>query len=280
MTSMPLLPATPHHGDQIPLSTDLPGSGGAERWHRLLGQTIVRNVSHATLEPFLPEPDKATGAAVIVAPGGGFKFLSMDNEGWPIARWLAERGIAAFVLKYRLNETPEEDVGFGAVLQAMLAAAHSRNTEMPALTEPRATADAMAAVRLVRANAVRWGVDPARVGILGFSAGAITALDAVVAGGGDARPSFLGYVYGPMVTVPVPIEAPPMFTALALDDPLFGHQGFGLVDAWRRAGAPVELHAYERGGHGYGMGTEGTTTTGTMDQFVAWMQARGLLARR
>ena len=87
-------------------------SVASESWFRQDGRPFVRNVTQATLQPFLPDPSKATGAAVIVAPGGGFLMLSMDNEGWAVARALADQGIAAFVLKYRLRPTPAETAGF------------------------------------------------------------------------------------------------------------------------------------------------------------------------
>ena len=99
--------ATPAQPDAIALGTGpLPGAKAQESWHTQYGSQFARNVTVATLTPFLPDPAKATGAAVIVAPGGGFKTLSMDNEGWDAAKALAAKGVAAFVLKYRLNQTP------------------------------------------------------------------------------------------------------------------------------------------------------------------------------
>lgn len=239
------------------------------------GQRIVRNVTRPTITPFLPEPSKATGAAVIVAPGGAFKMLSMDSEGWDVAKWLAQHGVAAFVLKYRLNETPQDEAAF---LQEMAKLAGRRDTGGgPPLEEPRATADAQEALRSVRSNAAKWKIDPARVGMIGFSAGAMTALNAALAA--NDQPAFFGYIYGPMTAITVPDKAPPMFAALAIDDNPFGRQGFAIVESWRKAGRPVELHAYERGGHGFGMGIAGTTTTQLMDEFLVWMKSRGLLTR-
>ncbi|BDT56686.1 hypothetical protein MasN3_01800 [Massilia varians] len=96
--------AIPAQPDAIVLGTgELPGAATKESWHSQYGSVFARNVTLATLTPFLPDPAKATGAAVIVAPGGGFRTLSMNNEGWDVARALADRGVAAFVLKYRLN---------------------------------------------------------------------------------------------------------------------------------------------------------------------------------
>jgi acetyl esterase/lipase len=269
--------AAPAEPDAIPLYPDAPAST-AEIWDRMgNGQRVVRNVATPTITPFLPDAARATGAAVIVAPGGGFKMLSMDNEGWPVARWLADHGIAAFVLKYRLNPTNPDEGAFMGEMGAVFAAAMRSGGHPPDLKEPRATADALQALKLVRAGAARWGVDPARVGMIGFSAGAMTTLRAVLDAASGERPAFIGYVYGPMAAVDVPADAPPMFAALALDDGLFGRQGFGIVEAWHKADRPVELHAYEKGDHGFGMGRKGTTTTLLMDEFRAWLDARGLL---
>lgn len=280
--------APPADAAAIPLWPEgsLPEPRVQERWGRAVGQVgatkidqpFVRNVTRPTMTPVLPDPARATGAAVIVAPGGAFQSLSMESEGFDIARKLAARGIAAFVLKYRLNETPADDGAYMERVGRIFAEA-ARTGARPDLREPRATADALEALRLVRAGAARWGVDPARVGAIGFSAGAMTAMQTVLTAPGGARPAFIGYIYGPMTPVAVPADAPPMFAAIALDDGLFGRQGFGVVDAWRRADRPVELHAYERGDHGFGAGRPGTTSVGVLDQFVAWMDARGLLAR-
>src|SRR5207244_932736 len=104
--------AIPAQPDAIELGTGaLPGAKASESWHSQYGSRFARNVTMATLTPFLPDPAKTTGTAVIVAPGGGFTTLSMENEGWDVARALAARGVAAFVLKYRLHKTPEDLAG-------------------------------------------------------------------------------------------------------------------------------------------------------------------------
>ena len=281
--------AAPDLGPAIPLYPDAPAprAGADEQWSHMTGQIgenrfdniMVRNVVRPTITPYLPAAGKGSGAAVIVAPGGAFLSLSMTGEGRDIAQWLADHGIAAFVLKYRLNPTPRDDGAFMGVMAARFGAAAKGETG-PDVREPRATEDALKAVAMVRADAARYGIDPARVGMIGFSAGAMTALNATLEGKGAARPAFLGYVYGPMLPVAVAADAPPMFAAIAMDDGLFAKQGFGIVDAWRKAGRPVELHAYERGDHGFGAGRPGTTTTGLLPQFLAWLEARGLLAAR
>lgn len=252
-----------------------------EVWDRMLGtHPVLRNVTRPTITPFLPEPAKATGAAVIVLPGGGFTMLSMDSEGWTIARWLADHGIAAFVLKYRTMQTPADEKALLPSLMTSMGAlmADPEKAMMP--LAPPAVADAVQALKLVRAGASTWKIDPARVGMIGFSAGAMATRDVALSADPALRPAFVGLIYGPMREVTVPADAPPMFTALALDDQLFGKQGFGIVSAWHKAGRPVELHAYDQGGHGFGAGNPGTTSTMLLPQFHAWMAARGLLNKQ
>lgn len=262
----------------IPLLPDPPPGRDPEIWNRMPdGKLAVRNVTRPTLTPVLPDPALATGAAVIVIPGGGFQFVAMENEGWPVARQLADRGIAAFILKYRTNETPEAEAELAARSAALFANIGKPGFADP--TEPRATQDAQAALEMVRERAAEWGIDPQRVGMIGFSAGARAAMNAVT-GPAGARPAFFGYIYGPMAAPPsVAADAPPMFAAIALDDGLRGRDGLGLVEAWHAADRPVELHAYEQGGHGFGTGRAGTTSTGMLDQFILWLRSRGLLDR-
>ena len=245
-------------------------------------ETVLRNITYPTLTPVLPDPARATGTAVIVAPGGGFRMLAMQNEGWRVARALADRGIAAFVLKYRLLPTAKADAEFYADMGRMMQSAIATKGSAADLQDPAATLDALAALRMIRARAAEWHIAPDRVGMIGFSAGAMTTLRAVLEAkaGSDptARgPDFIGYIYGPMTTVAVPADAPPMFAALAMDDPLFGNSDWSIASAWHAAKRPVELHVYQSGGHGFGMGKPGTTNALIMQEFLAWMDMQGLL---
>jgi acetyl esterase/lipase len=275
------IPAQP---DAIDLGTGpLPGATASESWHSQYGSKFARNVTVATLTPFLPDPSKASGAAVIVAPGGGFRALSMENEGSNVARALAERGIAAFVLKYRLNQTPATLDEFAkapmgpppAGAGATRPATRPSPDEMATRIGPQ-IADADAAFALVRANAAKWHVDPDRIGMIGFSAGAMLTM-AVTLRGHDANPAFIGNIYGPLGAVDVPPDAPPLFAAVAADDPIFGQNNFGLIEAWRKANRPVEFHYYEQGGHGFGMYAKETTSTGWFDAYVKWLGMHGYL---
>lgn len=249
------------------------------------------NVTQPTLQAFLPEPDKASGKAVIIAPGGGFRLLAIHHEGTRVARWLADRGVAAFVLKYRLIQAlPGEsnEANRSRIMATMQAA----DGGIPG------TLDGLAALRIVRANAAEWGIDPHRVGIIGFSAGGHIAAMTMFAADAAERPDFAGLIYGMPFGTPAPVippanlpfpegtpkepwlqppatpapgRLPPMFMAMAQDDLGVG-QGFrGFYDSLFAAGYRPELHLYQRGNHGFGAATRGTSADRWMDQFLAWV---------
>jgi acetyl esterase/lipase len=272
--------ATPAQPDAIVLGTGpLPGATAKESWHSQYGSQFARNVTVATLTPFLPDPAKASGTAVVVAPGGGFMTLSMENEGWDVAKALASHGVAAFVLKYRLNQTPADLPAFQKAMADMFAGVGRASSGPPKPEEMMARIapmleDSRAAFALIRKRAPEWHVDPSRIGMVGFSAGAMLTM-ATALNGQDAKPAFIGNIYGGLAPMPVPADAPPLFVALAADDPLFGNKGFGLIQNWLDAKRPVEFHLYEQGGHGFGMYPKKTTSTGWFDAFVSWMRMHG-----
>jgi acetyl esterase/lipase len=190
--------AIPAQPGAIELDTGkLPGATAPEAWHSQYGSVFARNVTVATLTPFLPDPAKATGTAVIVAPGGGFRTLSMENEGWDVARALAAQGVAAFVLKYRLNQTPQDMATFARPApQGAQPPPRPNAAAMMAGLAPQ-IADARAAFATVRKRAGEWHVDPSRIGMIGFSAGAMLTMATTVAGK-EAKPAFIGNIYGPL----------------------------------------------------------------------------------
>lgn len=272
--------AIPDQPNAIGIGTPpLPGATAQESWHVQYGSRFARNVTVATLTPFLPDPASASGAAVVVAPGGGFFSLSMENEGWDVARALVRHGVAAFVLKYRLNQTPADLTEFKRWMDEMF----SNTARRPPRPDPEQMKvhlapqleDSRAAFALIRRRAGEWKIDPHRIGMVGFSAGAMLTLATALVGE-DARPAFIGDIYGPLTAVTVPADAPPLFVALAADDPFFANSGFGLIESWRTAGKPVEFHLYEQGGHGFGMYRKETTSTGWFDAFVSWLTMRGM----
>ena len=280
---IPVAPmATPAQPGAIPLGTGAVQGMPAESWFTLAGRPTVRNVSIATLLPVLPAKDQATGAAVVIAPGGGFVMVSMEAEAMKPARWFADHGIAAFVLKYRLDPTPAPMEAFKQAALARFAAAAMAGAkggaDIPAPAP--ALADAQAAMRLVRTQAARWGVDPHRIAYLGFSAGAIMGVDLVKAAVPGTMPDLFAAIYPAMAPTSVAPGAPPLFVAVASDDELFGKQGYGLPESWRRAGRPVELHVYEHGGHGFGFdGKPGTTSSGWAQALLTWLGTHGWLTR-
>jgi acetyl esterase/lipase len=275
----------PAEPNAIPLGTGgVEGQTAPESWFRQWGDPMARNVSKATLTPFVPDPDKANGTAVIVAPGGGFRWLSMGNEGWEVAEALRAKGIAAFVLKYRLQPTPESLDGFRESMERTFAAAARPAGSGDGQARPRPPRwdlsnqlqDAEAAYALIVKRASEWGVDTRRIGMIGFSAGAGLTMHSTL-NSKTMKLAFIGPIYGGMGAVEVPKDAPPMFAAIATDDFLFRGE-FGVVKSWFDAGRPVEFHLYQNGGHGFGLGNPNRTSNRWFDAFVHWLDVNGFLA--
>jgi dienelactone hydrolase len=265
------------------------GTGGVddqpaeESWFRQWGEPMVRNVSTATLTPFLPDPAKANGTAVIVAPGGGFRWLSINNEGWKIAKALNEQGVAAFVLKYRLQPTAPSMDEFKEMMARPMgpppppsgAAEGDTPPPRPRRDLSNQLADAEAAYAMIVERADEWGIDTDRIGMMGFSAGAGLTMHCTL-NSETMKLAFIAPIYGGMRAVEVPKDAPPLFTALAANDFLFNGQ-FGLVKSWFDAGKPVEFHLYQDGGHGFGMGYPGHPTYWWFEVFTHWLDHNGFL---
>jgi acetyl esterase/lipase len=274
----------PAEPNAIPLGTGgVEGQPARETWFRQWGDPMARNISTATLTPFLPKREKANGAAVIVAPGGGFRWLSMGNEGWEVAQALADKGIAAFVLKYRLQPTPESLDAFRESMNRTFAAAARPSNPASEATPPRPRMDlsnqledAEAAYNLIVKRAAEWGIDTARLGMIGFSAGAGLTMHCTL-NSKSMDLDFIGPIYGGMGPVEVPANAPPMFNVIATDDFLFRGQ-FGIIDSWFKAGRPVEFHLYQTGGHGFGLGNPSRTSNRWFDAFIHWLDVNGFLS--
>jgi len=260
-----------------------PGSENWQQTERILrmgpSESIV-NVVTPTLTLYLPDPAKATGTAVIIAPGGGFIFLGTDTH--EIAEWLAARGIAGIVLKYRtvqLAGSTDAEVGQagGARFGAQLGN-HALIGE-DALT---GIADGIQAIKLVRQHAAEWDISPDRVGFMGFSAGGAiteyTAINPVV----SERPNFAAPIYGaPFPDIPpIPKDLPPIFMEMAQDDTLAGPQIVAFYQAVKAAGYQPEFHIYAHGGHGWSMRPQGTTSDHWIEEFYWWMESQGLTKPR
>lgn len=265
------------------------GAPGSEDWTQeeqryfsdALGIDVITNVATPTITPVLPSAGTGNGAAVIIAPGGAFHLLSIGSEGFEVAERLAARGIAAFVLTYRL--VPCE----GDVLAELERKATDDPETMRADVYRVATlaaADAETAVRLVRERADDFGIDRGRVGFMGFSAGGNVAMRIALATDPAARPDFLAPIYASLrgidlVDAPdaVPEGSGPMFLVAATDDDLgLADDSITLYETWRRARLPVELHMYARGGHGFGMRTQHLPSDTWIDRFLDWFDATGL----
>ncbi len=251
-----------------------PGSEGktGEEHTRLSpeGEHIVSNVHRPSLTVYLPPAGPATGAGVVICPGGAHRELWMDHEGYDVARWLAAHGIAAFVLKYRL-------------------AREEGSTYRIAVDE---VADLRRAIRLVRSRATEWRVDPARVGVIGFSAGGeLAALASQQAPGGNdsaadpvdrpsSRPAFQALVYPgfPETIAPAP-DSPPAFLVCGYDDAPAMSEGLARVYVrFKEAGVPAELHIFTGAGHGFGLRATNHFPAGAWpERFREWLAERGFL---
>jgi endo-1,4-beta-xylanase len=247
---------------------------------------ILYNIHNPSITPFLPTKDTATGCAVIIAPGGGHMFQTIDREGYDLGKWLADHGVAAFVLKYRLARDTVNIIS---------------GAPQPYTVARDAKADALRAVRVIRSRAAEWGVDPSHVGIIGFSAGGEVALDAGLDDGAgdpnatdpvdrlDGHPSFLGIIYPgqPPETRAAdwapPPNFPPTFFLCASNDPsatVSGAPGLPkLYVALHTAKIPVELHIFEEGGHGFGVRQWDYSVSTWPNLFRGWLNDRGYLKK-
>jgi acetyl esterase/lipase len=239
------------------------------------GTLFLRNVTQPTLTPVLPRAGKATGAAVIVAPGGAFLGLAIDKEGCQVAHWLADHGIAAFVLKYRLLPTPKSEEQFQSELASVLRGGKA-SFAPPDDTPPEAAADGLAALRYVRSHADQFRIDPKRVGFMGFSAGGFLTRTMVAQGSQD-MPAFAAPIYPNMAPLRVPENAPPMFVAIGQQDFLLKKAGLNLVDSYLAANKPIEFHLFSDDEHGFGAGVKGKTSTGWLELLHHWLDVRGFL---
>lgn len=234
------------------------------------GERKVWSIHQPSLTPYLPPREKATGAAVIIAPGGAHRFLCVDHEGYNVAAWLSERGLAAFVLKNRL----------------------AKETNSTYKVDVEALADMQRAVRLVRSRAQEWGIQPRRVGVMGFSAGgelaalASTRFDSGNASSGDpverqgCKPDFQALIYPGRSRDIVPTkESPPVFLACGYNDRQDISEGLAeLYLRFKKAGAPAELHIYSGAGHGFGLRANMRgAVSGWAARFEEWLGDRGFL---
>lgn len=246
-----------------------PGSEARVAEAEKLDGTNVTNVHNPTITPFIPASD-ATGVAVIIAPGGGHSKLCLGHEGYALAEWFRDHGIAAFVLKYRL----------------------AREKDSTYTIQEHAMADTRRALRTVRSRAKEWGIRPDRIGIMGFSAGGeLAAFAAMKSDDGDAaavdpmeragsRPDFQALIYpGTSQLFTVEKGMPPVFIACGYGDrPDIAEGMASLYLKYKAAGVKAELHIYSNAGHGFGYRPGTTTAAGAWPfRFREWLDDSGLL---
>jgi acetyl esterase/lipase len=221
---------------------------------------------------FRPLTGKSNDTAMVVLPGGSFRALAWDVDGTETAQWLARHGITAFVLKYRVRP-PQQGESFGATFEDFARATRARRAF--------AVADAQQAIRVIRSHAGQYAVAPDRVGIIGFSAGAMATVDVALSKDASVRPNFAVPMYGAALTDEAPgAGAPPLFVGAAQDDAqLPAANSIEIFRRWTKAGLPAELHIYEKGGHGFGFRRHGTTSDNWPASLEAWLAAHDYLPR-
>ena len=240
---------------------------------------VVANVTKPTLTVFKPAPGTANGTALVVCPGGGFMALSINSEGIDVAKYLAAKGVTAFVLKYRLAHT-----GVDATQEFMdLYKDHAKFLAAVGNIVPLSIADGLAAVTYVRKHASEWGISADRVGIIGFSAGGTVTAGVAFQYTSESRPAFVAPIYaggGRFKDAKVPTDAPPMFITAATDDNLgLAPDSVLLYQIWYAAQKPVELHMYQKGGHGFGVRKQNLPTDQWIDRFADWLELNGWLTK-
>lgn len=257
---------------------------GSENWtweeaiseKNIFNSKVVYNISSPTITAYLPE--KPNGTSVIVAPGGAFHTLSIDNEGTDVAKWLNSKGIAAFVLKYRVARSFTDD----PVKELMGKMGNFKTLdEENAPVVPLATQDGLTAVKYVRDHAKELNLDPKKIGFMGFSAGGTLTMSVVYSADDSNRPNFVAPVYAyenAIIGTNMPKEKTPIFIAVASDDQLgFMPHSINIYRKWFDAKQPAELHIYEKGGHGFGMRKTGISTDNWIDNFGNWLKMQGYL---
>jgi acetyl esterase/lipase len=252
--------------------------------------TMLRNVSEPTLTVFRPMNRKPNGTGVIVCPGGGWRILAWEHEGIDCANWLVAHGYTAFLLKYRVRATPARQADYDAEMVQLYSQidvtrkgrkAPRAMSDIVPYESIRAAREAAAddgrrAIEIVRGRATEWDIDAAKVGMIGFSAGAFLVVDVAL----DPRATPLAFVApiygGETLGRAVPADAPPLFTVIAQDDTLLYRLAEGLYADWTDAERSAEMHIYRRGNHGFGMAKQGSPSDRWINLFHDWLVDQGL----
>ena len=263
----------PKFPNQIYLSENPDGEKiAAEQWFEIEGNgQFVRNVKEATLIPYLPKKRKANGAAIILAPGGAFMVHAFAHGGYDAADYFVKQGFATFILKYRLEDTPRTEEGYQEYFAQKMAGYRAGGLSGNYATPDYAFEDVNTAVKYLREHAKDYNISPDKIGVVGFSAGALMAVYNAESAPLDSRANFIGSIYGQLVLRGMDSKLPPLFAAMSSDDELSGQSGFEVIQAWQKHGI-AELHLYGQGGHGFGMGQKPYTTALWPTEFMAWLK--------
>ena len=261
---------------------------GSERWNWQEGESIKNmfnnrvayNVVNPSLTVYSPDPAIANGTAVVICPGGAFHTLSMDSEGVQVAKWLNQKGVTAFILKYRVVHSLTDD----PVKELIPKMSDFKKLDMENdSVVTLAVADGKKAIEYVRSHALKYGVNPKRIGIMGFSAGGTVTMGVGFTYTAENRPDFLAPIYPyikALKQTSVPADAPPVFICTASDDQLhMAPQSTTLYDSWLAAGKQAELHMYAKGGHGFGMNSQHLPVDHWIERFGEWLDFEGLLKK-
>lgn len=261
---------------------------GSESWawseqestKNMFNTRVVYNVVQPTLTAYLPDASLANGTAVIIAPGGAFHTLSIESEGIDVAKWLNAKGVAAFVLKYRLVHSITNDPV--AELMQKMGDFKKLDQENDSVVT-MAIADGLKAIEYVRTHAADYKINPKRIGFMGFSAGGTVTMGIVFNYTAANRPDFAAPIYAYMNALKnqtIPADAPPLFICAASDDQLgLASHSTNLYNAWIAAKKEAELHMYLKGGHGFGMRKQNLPTDTWIERFGDWLGLKGLLAK-
>ncbi len=252
---------------------------GSENWNwseavndsNIFKTKLVYNVSRPSLTVFMPDASVANGTAVVICPGGGFHMLSINTEGFDVAKWLVKKGVTCFVLKYRLvhsltNDPAQEWVsGFGK----------KEAQQRDSVVIPLSIEDGKSAIAYVRKHAAEFGVDVNKIGIIGFSAGGTVAASAAYNYSAENKPDFVAPIYAympPQLQGTIAQDAPPMFLVAASDDQLgLTSHSVDLYTKWLASKHSAELHLYSKGGHGFGMKVQHLPSDSWIERFGDWL---------
>jgi acetyl esterase/lipase len=246
----------------------------------LRGDPLSYNIEQAVLTFFPANPSIANGTSVIICPGGSFCYLHIKTEGTDVADWLNKRGVAAFVLQYRVVHS-ETTHPMQEKTERMKDTANAGKLVTPVVA--MAIADGRQALTYVRKHARELDIDPDKIGMMGFSAGGALAGASAFDYTTDNRPDFIAPVYPfvpPFLSAPPPKDAPPLFIAAATDDEYhLVPMSLGLYSKWLAAGHSAEIHIFSKGGHGFGMNRQNQPSDTWIDRFGDWLEIQGFLKK-